>query len=294
MAYYMTTVHPQDLSIIEQSFFDKKTGGIILLGVLILHAMVAVGLANTTIKAPQATPSIKATPPIELVFLTSMPVEAKPKNNHLEPKPIKNPILPTPAPDLPNPKTKINTQTEKKITPTPTQKTLEQPSEQMNKSVAQEIIQQPKTDQSTTTLNKTAKVDEPADTEYKRTDDEGKGRADTDAKTDHQGSIKKDKEDTEKQQTNNNAPVTFSIGQASWRNKPNFSCSHLNSGEILNATFRYIVDKQGNASVIQTQSTGSAKIDRQLLMQAQSGKFNPFLKNGEPVVGIVNVSVRCQ
>ena len=93
----------------------------------------------------------------------------------------------------------------------------------------------------------------------------------------------------------NNMPVTFSAGDASWRRPPNFSCnSEDTNGAALTAAFRYTVDKQGNASVIQTKSTGNPRLDRQLLAQAKSGKFHPFTQGGIPVVGMVNLPVRCE
>ena len=102
--------------------------------------------------------------------------------------------------------------------------------------------------------------------------------------------------DKEAQQAQNNSPVSFSAGQASWRRQPSFSChsEDLENG-ALTAIIRYTVDKQGNpTSVTLAKSTGNARVDRQLSMQAKSGKFNPFTKNGIPVVGIVNLPVRCQ
>jgi TonB family protein len=102
--------------------------------------------------------------------------------------------------------------------------------------------------------------------------------------------------DKEAQQAQNNAPVSFSAGQASWRRQPSFSChsEDLENG-ALTAIIRYTVDKQGNpTSVTLAKSTGNVRVDRQLSMQAKSGKFNPFTKNGVPVVGIVNLPVRCQ
>ena len=102
--------------------------------------------------------------------------------------------------------------------------------------------------------------------------------------------------DKEAQQAQNNSPVSFSAGQASWRRQPSFSCrsEDLENG-ALTAVIRYTVDKQGNpTSVTLAKSTGNVRVDRQLSMQAKSGKFNPFTKNGVPVVGIVNLPVRCQ
>ncbi len=102
--------------------------------------------------------------------------------------------------------------------------------------------------------------------------------------------------DKEAQQAQNNSPVSFSAGQASWRRQPSFSChsEDLENG-ALTAIIRYTVDKQGNpTSVTLAKSTGNVRVDRQLSMQAKSGKFNPFTKNGVPVVGIVNLPVRCQ
>ena len=101
--------------------------------------------------------------------------------------------------------------------------------------------------------------------------------------------------DKEAQQAQNNSPVSFSAGQASWRRQPSFSCrsEDLENG-ALTAVIRYTVDKQGNpTSVTLAKSTGNVRVDRQLSMQAKSGKFNPFTKNGVPVVGIVNLPVRC-
>ena len=102
--------------------------------------------------------------------------------------------------------------------------------------------------------------------------------------------------DKEAEQAQNNSPVSFSAGQASWRRQPSFSChsEDLENG-ALTAIIRYTVDKQGNpTSVTLAKSTGNVRVDRQLSMQAKSGKFNPFTKNGVPVVGIVNLPVRCQ
>ena len=108
---------------------------------------------------------------------------------------------------------------------------------------------------------------------------------------------KKDKELADKKtaQVQNNTPVTFSAKQASWRNKPDFSCAmDEDDTRVLTASFRYNVDKQGNASVILTKSTGDNSVDKQLTKQAKSAKFHPFIKNGAPVVGILNLSFRCQ
>lgn len=93
-----------------------------------------------------------------------------------------------------------------------------------------------------------------------------------------------------------NAPMTFSAGQASWRRQPNFSCSRDDTnGETLSATIRYVVNRQGNAeSVTLITTTGNAKVDRQLLQQARQGRFHPFTQHGQPVVGIINLPIRCQ
>lgn len=144
-----------------------------------------------------------------------------------------------------------------------------------------------------------AKKQAEADTENRRIEAENarqKALAEAQAKAKQQADdrARKEKEALAKKSAESNTPVTFSIGQASWRNRPNFSCSDSN-GEALTATVRYSVDKQGNLTgTALSKPSGNAKVDRMLLQQARSARFNPFTKDGVPVMGVVNVPIRCQ
>lgn len=76
------------------SIFDKKSGTLALIGVLSLHGIVAISLAN------MATPDIKppnVTPPLEISFIAPPPAADKPTEMAVtaEPKPIKQ--LPKPV-----------------------------------------------------------------------------------------------------------------------------------------------------------------------------------------------------
>ncbi|MGD4318017.1 hypothetical protein QT621_26415, partial [Xanthomonas citri pv. citri] len=58
------------------SIFDKKSGTLALIGVLSLHGIVAISLAN------MATPDIKppkVTPPLEISFIAPPPAPTKPE-----------------------------------------------------------------------------------------------------------------------------------------------------------------------------------------------------------------------
>ena len=79
------------------TIFDKKSGTLALIGVLSLHGIVAISLAN------MATPDIKppnVTPPLEISFIAPPPAADKPKEMAVtaEPKPIKQ--LPKPVEKL--------------------------------------------------------------------------------------------------------------------------------------------------------------------------------------------------
>lgn len=154
--------------------------------------------------------------------------------------------------------------------------------------------------QATKAQSETVKPEQSTQTQQSQT--QAQSQSQTQAQTEKQPAIQQNQtpkapDDTTKseQSTSNETSVHFSAEQASWKKQPNFNCpSKSTDGETLTATFRYTVDKQGNATVIQSKSTGNTKADRQLLLQAKTAKFHPFLQNGTPVAGIVNLSVRCQ
>lgn len=350
------------------SIVDKKSGTLALIGVLSLHGIVAISLAN------MATPDIKppkVTPPLEISFIAPPPAADKPKEMAVtaEPKPIKQLPKPVEKPKekrieklAEKPKEKpiekpiskpIEKTVEKPISQPIAKKTVEQPIKPLPeplKPAENPVVKPPQVDQNIVMARQLALANERAEEaqkqqlerqqalarqqdlerqqelerqqvlarqkalenqlieqqqrERKQAEmDRQKALADAKARQADEARAKADKakqqqadKDNEAQQAQNNSPVSFSAGQASWRRQPSFSCrsEDLENG-ALTAIIRYTVDKQGNpTSVTLAKSTGNVRVDRQLSMQAKSGKFNPFTKNGVPVVGIVNLPVRCQ
>lgn len=344
------------------TIFDKKSGTLALIGVLSLHGIVAISLAN------MATPDIKppnVTPPLEISFIAPPPAADKPKEMAVtaEPKPIKQLPKPVEKPtEKPiekveeKPKEKpieksISKPIEKTVEKPIAKKPVEQPikpSPEPSKPTEKIIVKPPQVDQNIVMARQLALANERAEQaqkqqferqqalarqqdlkqqelerqqalarqkalenqlierqerERKQAEvDRQKALADAKARQADEARAKAEKakqqadKDKEAEQAQNNAPVSFSAGQASWRRQPSFSChsEDLENG-ALTAMIRYTVDKQGNpTSVTLAKSTGNVRVDRQLSMQAKSGKFNPFTKNGVPVVGIVNLPVRCQ
>lgn len=350
------------------TLFDKKSGTLALIGVLSLHGIVAISLAN------MATPDIKPpniTPPLEISFIAPPPATDKPKEMAVTaeqqsieqlPKPVEKPIEKT----IEKPKQRsmekpiekpiskpIEKPIEKPIPQPMAKKPVEQPIKPLSeplKPAEKTIVKPPQVDQNIVMARQLALANERAEhaqkqqferqqalarqqdlkqqqelerqqvlarqkalenqlierqeRERKQAEvDRQKALADAKARQAEEARAKAEKakqqqadKDKEAQQAQNNSPVSFSAGQASWRRQPSFSChsEDLENG-ALTAIIRYTVDKQGNpTSVTLSKSTGNARVDRQLSMQAKSGKFNPFTKNGVPVVGIVNLPVRCQ
>lgn len=338
----MTAIHSQNLTVIEQPFFDKKMGAVALVGVLALHGVVAVGLANMTI--PEVKPP-KVTPPLEITFITPPPpVEVKPEDIKIEPepKPIEPKVEPVIPPKTePNVEPKVEPKVEKKIDPKPVQKpakpiekTIEKPIEKpVEKPIEQPVqkpVEQPKPDPKVMMAEKLAQDNEraeqerqqdlarqkaeqqerdrkqaEAEAERKRADDEAKRKtkAETDAKAekDRQDQIKKDKaqkdkEDAQRQQAQNNTPVTFSASEVTWRKEPAFNCNNSStSGESLNFAVKYTINKQGkitNATVVK--SSGDFKVDREFQRQAMGGSFNPVIRNGMPAFGTATLPMQIQ
>lgn len=337
------------------SIVDKKSGTLALIGVLSLHGIVAISLAN------MATPDIKppnVTPPLEISFIAPPPAPTKPKEMAVtaEPQPIKQLPKPVEKPKekpIQKPISKPIEKTVEKPIPQPiAKKPVEQPIKplpKLSKPAEKPIVKPPQVDQNIVMARQLALANERAEhaqkqqlerqqalarqqdlerqqelerqqilarqkalenqlierqeRERKQAEvDRQKALADAKARQADEARAKAEKakqqadKDKEAQQAQNNSPVSFSAGQASWRRQPSFSChsEDLEDG-ALTAIIRYTVDKQGNpTSVTLAKSTGNARVDRQLSMQAKSGKFNPFTKNGVPVVGIVNLPVRCQ
>lgn len=335
---------------------DKKSGTLALIGVLSLHGIVAISLAN------MATPDIKppnVTPPLEISFIAPPPAADKPKEMAVtaEPKPIKQLPKPVEKPtEKPiekveeKPKEKpiekpISKPIEKTVEKPMAKKPVEQPIKPLpepSKPAEKIIVKPPQVDQNIVMARQLALANERAEQAQKQKQqqelerqqelqrqqvlarqkalenqlierqererkqaevDRQKALADAKARQADEARAKAEKakqqqadKDKEAEQAQNNSPVSFSAGQASWRRQPSFSChsEDLENG-ALTAIIRYTVDKQGNpTSVTLAKSTGNVRVDRQLSMQAKSGKFNPFTKNGVPVVGIVNLPVRCQ
>lgn len=342
------------------AIFDKKSSTLALIGVLSLHGIVAMSLAN------MAAPDIKppnVTPPLEISFIAPPPAADKPKEMVVtaEPKPIKQLPKPVEKPKeklAEKPKEKpiekpINKPIEKTVEKPMSKKPVEQPVKPLPeplKPAENPIVKPPQVDQNIVMARQLALANEQAEQaqkqqlerqqalarqqdlerqqelerqqilarqkalenqlieqqerERKQAEmDRQKALADAKARQADEARAKAEKakqqqadKDKEAEQAQNNAPVSFSAGQASWRRQPSFSCDSedLENG-ALTAIIRYTVDKQGNpTSVTLAKSTGNVRVDRQLSMQAKSGKFNPFTKNGVPVVGIVNLPVRCQ
>ena len=346
------------------AIFDKKSGTLALIGVLSLHGIVAMSLAN------MAMPNIKppnVTPPLEISFIAPPPAPTKPKEMTVttEPKPINQLPKPVEKPTekrieklAEKPKEKpiekpISKPIEKKVEEPIAKKPVEQPIKPLpepSKPAEKTIVKPPQVDQDIVMARQLALANERAEQaqkqqlerqqalarqqdlkqqqEWERQQalarqkaldnqlieqqererkqaevDRQKALADAKARQADEARAKAEKakqqqadKDKEAQQAQNNSPVSFSAGQASWRRQPSFSChsEDLENG-ALTAIIRYTVDKQGNpTSVTLAKSTGNVRVDRQLSMQAKSGRFNPFTKNGVPVVGIVNLPVRCQ
>lgn len=345
------------------AIFDKKSSTLALIGVLSLHGIVAMSLANMA--APDIKPP-KVTPPLEISFIAPPPAADKPKEMVVtaEPKPIKQLPKPVEKPTekrieklAEKPKEKpiakpISKPIEKTVEKPIAKKPLEQPIKPLpepSKPAEKPIVKPPQVDQNIVMARQLALANERAEQaqkqqferqqalarqqdlkqqqelerqqalarqkalenqlieqqerERKQAEmDRQKALADAKARQADEARAKAEKakqqadKDKEAQQAQNNSPVSFSAGQASWRRQPSFSCrsEDLENG-ALTAIIRYTVDKQGNpTSVTLAKSTGNVRVDRQLSMQAKSGKFNPFTKNGVPVVGIVNLPVRCQ
>ncbi|OBX65210.1 hypothetical protein A9299_09090 [Moraxella osloensis] len=339
------------------SIFDKKSGTLALIGVLSLHGIVAMSLAN------MATPDIKppnVTPPLEISFIAPPPAPTKPKEMAVtaEPKPIKQLPKPVEKPEEKPIEKPISKPIEKTVEKPIAKKPVEQPIKPLpepSKPAVNPIVKPPQVDQNIVMARQLALANEQAEQaqkqqlerqqaltrqqdlqrqrelerqqelqrqqvlarqkslenqlieqqerERKQAEmDRQKALADAKARQADEARAKAEKakqqadKDKEAEQAQNNSPVSFSAGQASWRRQPSFSChsEDLENG-ALTAIIRYTVDKQGNpTSVTLAKSTGNVRVDRQLSMQAKSGKFNPFTKNGVPVVGIVNLPVRCQ
>lgn len=346
------------------TIFDKKSGTLALIGVLSLHGIVAISLANMAM--PDIKPP-KVTPPLEISFIAPPPAADKPKEMAVtaEPKPIKQLPKPVEKPKekrieklAEKPKEKpiekpISKPIEKTVEKPIAKKPVEQPIKPLPeplKPAEKPIVKPPQVDQNIVMTRQLALANERAEQaqkqqlerqqalarqqdlkqqqelerqqilarqkalenqlieqqqrERKQAEmDRQKALADAKARQADEARAKAEKakqqqadKDKEAQQAQNNSPVSFSAGQASWRRQPSFSCrsEDLENG-ALTAIIRYTVDKQGNpTSVTLAKSTGNVRVDRQLSMQAKSGKFNPFTKNGVPVVGIVNLPVRCQ
>ena len=337
------------------SIFDKKSGTLALIGVLSLHGIVAISLAN------MATPDIKppnVTPPLEISFIAPPPAADKPKEMAVTaeqqpikqlPKPVEKPTEKPIEKVEEKPKEKpieksiskpIEKTVEKPMAKKPVQQPIK-PSPEPSKPTEKIIVKPPQVDQNIVMARQLALANERAEQAQKQKQqqelerqqelqrqqvlarqkalenqlierqererkqaemDRQKALADAKARQADEARAKAEKakqqadKDKEAQQAQNNSPVGFSAGQASWRRQPSFSChsEDLENG-ALTAIIRYTVDKQGNpTSVTLAKSTGNVRVDRQLSMQAKSGKFNPFTKNGVPVVGIVNLPVRCQ
>lgn len=341
------------------TIFDKKSGTLALIGVLSLHGIVAISLANMAM--PDIKPP-KVTPPLEISFIAPPPAPTKPEEMTVtaEPKPIKQLSKPVEKPKeklAEKPKEKpiekpISKPIEKTVEKPIAKKPVEQPIKPLpepSKPAEKTIVKPPQVDQDIVMARQLALANERAEhaqkqqferqqalarqqdlerqqelerqqalarqkaldnqlieqqqRERKQAEmDRQKALADAKARQADEARAKAEKakqqadKDKEAEQAQNNSPVSFSAGQASWRRQPSFSChsEDLENG-ALTAIIRYTVDKQGNpTSVTLSKSTGNARVDRQLSMQAKSGKFNPFTKNGIPVVGIVNLPVRCQ
>ena len=333
------------------AIFDKKSGTLALIGVLSLHGIVAISLAN------MATPDIKppnVTPPLEISFIAPPPAPTKPEEMMVtaEQQPIKQLPKPVEKPTEKPIEKPISKPIEKTVEKPIAKKPVEQPIKPLpepSKPAEKTIVKPPQVDQDIVMARQLALANERAEKaqkqqferqqalarqqdlkqqelerqqvlarqkaldnqlieqqerERKQAEvDRQKALADAKARQAEEARAKAEKakqqqadKDKEAQQAQNNSPVSFSAGQASWRRQPSFSChsEDLENG-ALTAIIRYTVDKQGNpTSVTLAKSTGNARVDRQLSMQAKSGKFNPFTKNGVPVVGIVNLPVRCQ
>ena len=316
------------------TIFDKKSGTLALIGVLSLHGIVAISLENMAtpdIKPPNVTPPLEISfiaPPPAADKPAEMTVTAEPKPIKQLPKPVEkleeNPI-----------EKPISKPIEKTVEKPMAKKPVEQPIKplpELSKPANNPIVKPPQVDQNIVMARQLALANERAEQaqkqqlerqqilarqqalqnqlierqerERKQAEvDRQKALADAKARQADEARAKAEKarqeqadKDKEAQQAQNNSPVSFSSGQASWRRQPSFSChsEDLENG-ALTAIIRYTVDKQGNpTSVTLAKSTGNVRVDRQLSMQAKSGKFNPFTKNGVPLVGIVNLPVRCQ
>nr|WP_299038096.1 energy transducer TonB [uncultured Psychrobacter sp.] len=86
----------------------------------------------------------------------------------------------------------------------------------------------------------------------------------------------------------NSEPVSFSGSDASWAREPDFEgLTH----EALTLNLRFRVDKQGNISNITVTGSNDRRIIRDAKRRLGRSKLNPFIQNGVPVTGIVNLSI---
>ena len=120
------------------SIFDKKSGTLALIGVLSLHGIVAISLAN------MATPDIKppkVTPPLEISFIAPPPAPTKPEEMTVtaEQQPIKQ--LPKP---VEKPTEKPIEKVEEKPKEKPIEKSISKPIEKtVEKPITQPIAKKP-------------------------------------------------------------------------------------------------------------------------------------------------------
>lgn len=125
---------------------------------------------------------------------------------------------------------------------------------------------------------------------------DAKARADAEAKAraDAEAQAKKAAEEA------SNTPVNFTASNANWASMPRFSfpdraARGAQSGDTFEVVLLLRVNKQGRIESVQlARSSGNAILDREAQRQVKSGRFNPFKKDGVPVVGNVTLPISYQ
>ena len=152
------------------SIFDKKSGTLALIGVLSLHGIVAISLAN------MATPDIKSpnvTPPLEISFITPPPAPTKAEEMSVtaEPKPIKQLPKPVEKPKEKPIEKSISKPIEKTVEKPMAKKPVEQPIKplpELSKPADNPIVKPPQVDQNIVMARQLALANERAEQAQKQ------------------------------------------------------------------------------------------------------------------------------
>ncbi|MGM8885745.1 energy transducer TonB [Psychrobacter sp. 1U2] len=306
----------------KKNFPNLYTGTFI--AVIALHAIT--GWALASVKTPEvAITEPVETPPLEIEIIK--PIIKKPEVVEVQPqpKPVPEPKAepksepvstvapqPEPVPQFkPEPETKPEPKPEPKVTPKPKpEKPLNTPQpkqEVQDKKVAEQQALAEQEQQARLNAQKQAELKAQEDArlqarkqarleaqEQARLNAQEEARIEAVAEARRQAAEQariKAEEAAKRQaaeQAASNEPVSFSGSDASWAREPNFEgLTH----EALTLNLRFRVDKQGNISNITVKGSNDRRIIREAKRRLGRSKLNPFIQNGLPVTGIVNLSI---